>query len=387
MASYSKAAVEAFKRGIVFTLTAEQFAAARDGDCAYCGAAIPERITGLDRVNGARGYEPGNVVPCCEWCNKAKNTLTGDEWIRVIGPAVELHGKGNVWPAAGPRLSDEERASREAVAGAWAACCMVSMLWKWARRVASAERARRAEALRVELGLDRMGRTPGQVAADRKARDEAARATRKRYVAEHVAAGLCAACPLPAIEGRRHCATHDKYARDYHEANYWAGREGKKRCGVCGAKGHTAPRCPEKDLLDPSDAVRWASTTKAARERAWWQARAEDRKANGLCIRCGAEPHIDGLSECVGCKKELAPTEQRQCWVCAALFTTTTNALKKTCGARCERAVVNWRRDRKSSKLMKESWPTWKKEMWLRLHPEHPDHATYCIQVADASAA
>jgi hypothetical protein len=72
--------------------------------------------------------------------------------------------------------------------------------------------------------------------------------------------------------------------------------------------------------------------------------------------------------------------------VCSIAFMATAGALKKTCGAACERAVINFRSDRKRYAKLGEHWPRWKKEMWLRLHPEHVDHATYCNQAADASA-
>ena len=74
------------------TLSYEEFKSLCSQPCFYCGA-VPERrpsqrsrssllASGLDRVDNALGYEKGNVVPCCTWCNRAKNNMTKDEFIR-----------------------------------------------------------------------------------------------------------------------------------------------------------------------------------------------------------------------------------------------------------------------------------------------------------------
>lgn len=39
---------------------------------------------GIDRVDNSRGYEKGNVVSCCEWCNKMKMDHTVDEFLDKI---------------------------------------------------------------------------------------------------------------------------------------------------------------------------------------------------------------------------------------------------------------------------------------------------------------
>jgi len=40
--------------------------------CHYCGCEI--EATGLDRKDNGKGYEVGNVVPCCFDCNNKKKT-------------------------------------------------------------------------------------------------------------------------------------------------------------------------------------------------------------------------------------------------------------------------------------------------------------------------
>ncbi len=57
--------------------------------CHYCGIAPKQKIAelktrkcngeylynGIDRLDNAKGYIPGNVVPCCGTCNRAKFTM------------------------------------------------------------------------------------------------------------------------------------------------------------------------------------------------------------------------------------------------------------------------------------------------------------------------
>ena len=50
-----------------------------DTPCHYCGGEVEQRI-GLDRVDSAKGYIPGNVVQCCTSCNMAKSNHSVDEW-------------------------------------------------------------------------------------------------------------------------------------------------------------------------------------------------------------------------------------------------------------------------------------------------------------------
>ena len=58
------------QRGITFLLSVEEFSAFWQVDCHYCGGAIA--TIGLDRVDSSKGYEIGNVVPCCAMCNRIK---------------------------------------------------------------------------------------------------------------------------------------------------------------------------------------------------------------------------------------------------------------------------------------------------------------------------
>ena len=47
--------------------------------CSYCGS--EDSYSGLDRIDSSKGYIEDNVTACCATCNKAKSTLTVQEYI------------------------------------------------------------------------------------------------------------------------------------------------------------------------------------------------------------------------------------------------------------------------------------------------------------------
>lgn len=87
------------KRNYEWRLTMEQFSLVTKEDCFYCGS--PPKVTsvtrddsgylynGIDRVDNSIGYIAENIVPCCKFCNIAKNNNSiGDfrDWvIRAYG--------------------------------------------------------------------------------------------------------------------------------------------------------------------------------------------------------------------------------------------------------------------------------------------------------------
>jgi len=81
--SYKKGAKT---RGILFSLSMEDFMSFWQVDCSYCGGAIA--TIGLDRVDNSAGYEIGNVVACCTMCNKVKsnhdNDMLNDHLLRML---------------------------------------------------------------------------------------------------------------------------------------------------------------------------------------------------------------------------------------------------------------------------------------------------------------
>lgn len=92
---------KAKKHGREFSLSVEEFIALTSGECHYCG--VPPAATetshartypynGLDRVDNGRGYELGNIVPCCKRCNVAKNDMPLEEFLTLV-ERISAHQK------------------------------------------------------------------------------------------------------------------------------------------------------------------------------------------------------------------------------------------------------------------------------------------------------
>jgi hypothetical protein len=88
-----------------FTLSKEEFKDIILSNCHYCNA-VPNNIrldraklrkgiglscltNGIDRKDSEKGYIYGNVLPCCEDCNKAKRNLDYDQFINLIRDIYE----------------------------------------------------------------------------------------------------------------------------------------------------------------------------------------------------------------------------------------------------------------------------------------------------------
>jgi glutaredoxin len=86
--SYMKGAT---KRFLVFDLTFERFCVLTGASCHYCGAAprltcyskqsaIQIPLNGVDRKDNAIGYTVSNSVSCCGQCNRAKSTMSEQDF-------------------------------------------------------------------------------------------------------------------------------------------------------------------------------------------------------------------------------------------------------------------------------------------------------------------
>lgn len=71
------------KRGYSFDLPRALFDDLTTDRCFYCGVE-PSPANGVDRVDNSRGYEFGNVVSCCEQCNRAKWVFSRDEFVAWV---------------------------------------------------------------------------------------------------------------------------------------------------------------------------------------------------------------------------------------------------------------------------------------------------------------
>ena len=91
-------------KGIEMTLTARHIQIIGELPCSYCRRS-PQNVfrrvlyngplairdkeptflySGIDRVDPSKGYIPGNVMPCCKFCNYAKTNYTLEEFIGQI---------------------------------------------------------------------------------------------------------------------------------------------------------------------------------------------------------------------------------------------------------------------------------------------------------------
>lgn len=93
---YHNYKADAAKKGHDWDLDKATFRSLTGTKCRYCGIGPRQKThaysrgrrmapyvhNGVDRVNNAKGYVPGNVVPCCYACNRAKSSMTVSEWRR-----------------------------------------------------------------------------------------------------------------------------------------------------------------------------------------------------------------------------------------------------------------------------------------------------------------
>jgi len=85
-------------RGYEFKLSNEDVKSLIKQNCYYCGdepsihdgeirhnhTSEDFKRNGIDRIDNKKGYTIDNVVPCCSTCNKAKMTLSQDEFFTLI---------------------------------------------------------------------------------------------------------------------------------------------------------------------------------------------------------------------------------------------------------------------------------------------------------------
>lgn len=83
------------KRDKDFEISEDRFRELIDANCEYCGSS-PVRIVnskrynggylcnGIDRIDSSKGYIEGNVVTCCEQCNRMKLDYTLKEFLTKI---------------------------------------------------------------------------------------------------------------------------------------------------------------------------------------------------------------------------------------------------------------------------------------------------------------
>jgi hypothetical protein len=85
---WSQYANKAKDRGIGFDLTHDDLHDLLDKPCTYCNG----DGGGIDRIDSSKGYEKGNVAPCCWRCNAMKNNLVLGDWIAHMKKIISHTG-------------------------------------------------------------------------------------------------------------------------------------------------------------------------------------------------------------------------------------------------------------------------------------------------------
>jgi hypothetical protein len=78
------------KRGLNFTIGKTLFNTLITEPCFYCGHTNKAEVNGIDRIDNNRGYEEGNIIPCCEICNTAKRSQHPLEFIDKLAAIYEF---------------------------------------------------------------------------------------------------------------------------------------------------------------------------------------------------------------------------------------------------------------------------------------------------------
>ncbi|MDD6827938.1 MAG: hypothetical protein PUE12_17865 [Oscillospiraceae bacterium] len=85
------------RRKLDFDLDIDQFDDITQQSCVYCGNYNGEynqiMFSGIDRINSDEGYVNGNIVPCCDTCNKMKGVLTVDQWLNHMQSVLKYYKK------------------------------------------------------------------------------------------------------------------------------------------------------------------------------------------------------------------------------------------------------------------------------------------------------
>lgn len=91
---------KARRKRLEFTIEVAEFESLLFRPCHYCGGA-PSNMArrdssaggvlynGIDRIDSAKGYTTGNMVPCCGICNTMKNTLSPERFLEHVRKILE----------------------------------------------------------------------------------------------------------------------------------------------------------------------------------------------------------------------------------------------------------------------------------------------------------
>jgi hypothetical protein len=103
IAGYKK---DASDRGYAFELSEKECLELFDRKCYYCNSdaynkrhyhkdkSITAKYMGIDRIDNTKGYIAGNVVSCCKKCNRAKDTMSEQEFLELVNRIYAFSIKG-----------------------------------------------------------------------------------------------------------------------------------------------------------------------------------------------------------------------------------------------------------------------------------------------------
>ena len=80
-------------RGMEFGLDMDEFMEFWQKPCTYCGSDIA--TVGIDRVDNNLGHIEGNMVSCCNLCNRMKLHLTVEEWLDHLDKILTYTSSNN----------------------------------------------------------------------------------------------------------------------------------------------------------------------------------------------------------------------------------------------------------------------------------------------------
>ena len=91
---FTRAKWIANKRGLSWDISIDELADLREMPCTYCKAELDAYGAGLDRIDNSKGYQPGNVVPCCGTCNRTRaDRLTHEEMLVAMAAVLKLRNR------------------------------------------------------------------------------------------------------------------------------------------------------------------------------------------------------------------------------------------------------------------------------------------------------
>ena len=88
----------AYSRGLLFTITENEFEKIIIQPCYYCNFYSKFRLNGIDRIDNNKGYTINNSITSCKMCNIIKNTQHPIEFLEKVDAIISYikHNKSNM---------------------------------------------------------------------------------------------------------------------------------------------------------------------------------------------------------------------------------------------------------------------------------------------------